>query len=764
VLLNVMPPVQGDLDRRWGYKLFSNGLHAAPSVAKAYPMGLWNDDPATQRNIVVADSNGLLAFNETATLVSTVAAFAGVPRTVSSRGWLYAADGFVNKAWGGLSVGTLRNWGTDVNNSSAGSSGPNATGTATDVAQGGGNAWANPNNIKVQDGSFATITVPASPGDLLQATNFGFGLPPSALIQGIFVEVKGKRLGTAGGTATYTLLKGGTLVGTVNNGQGAVALPTSNGFISIGGPAALWGTGWTPADINAAGFGVSIDPGGTSNTYSIDFVRITVYYLSAAIVVGAFSGTGVTLISGRTYFATFYNSLVGVFSDLNSPSVSTGPVVNQSIPLSGIPVSNDPQIDRKKVLATADGGDQTTLYELTDLPNATTTFTDNIPEATLLLNNQWQAVLIDGTNVGVADNSPPPVGLQFPTAHRGRIYGLVGSNLYYSKSEDELITPTNAIAGRFEEEWPRLNFFPIASGPEQVRGLLSDGTVLYVGTDRHIIRLFGDGPNTFFQPQALWDNVGILNQDVWKLVLIEGNPIGAMWLTPDYRVLGSDFNTYQDVGVPVQNVLDSINVAAIQTAWAVNFNQSIFNLYVLAIPTGSNTQPDTLLVFDIKGKKWYTWQLTDKVVGGIWWVTLGGIPQFLFQATTGQFYVFDPTLFQDRVNDTPVNFLARARTSWLTLGDGTAYKHLNEMEVGTVDLTNGMTMTIEGASSIQDFNNPRVVVLNAPLVQKPRGTYGVFLAGASTRDRQYRFTFNFTDSQTDLLRSFNIQGKVINRI
>lgn len=769
-LLNVMPPVQGDFDRRWGYRAWNIAATNGPSLTiKPYATGFWNDDPATTRNVVVADNNGLTAYAESGANPLTIGTFAGKPRTANSRGWLYIADGKVNNAWNGSAANILRNWGIDVNNA-AGAFGANVPTAGANT--GSGIAWTNPGNV-ASAVNFATVSLTKlQTSQNLTAVGFGFAdpLPPTAaIIAGISVTFDIKASVSTAATAltgAVQLLKAGVPVGVAKaTGQ----LQTTLQSVSMGGSADLWGTGWTTANLFSGTFGVQFEVGaGGSNTVadiaSIRNVKITIFTkgVTSRIVVGAPSGTGVTLISGRIYFTTFYNSSVGVFSDLNTPSLSTGPITNKSIPLSAIPVSNDTQVDRKKILGTGDGGDETTLYEVADVANSVTTFLDNIDEETLLLSNQWQATLIDGSIVGVADNVPPPMGLQFPTSHRGRVYGLVGSNLYYSKSDDELLTPTTAIAGRFEEEWPPLNYFPVSTAAEQGRGILSDGTVLYIGTDRRVIRLFGDGPATFLEPAALFDNVGILNQDVWKIILIEGNPIGAMWLTPDYRVLGSDFNTYQDVGRPVQNVLDTLNVTALQTAWAANVNISVFNLYVLAVPTGSNVQPDTLLVFDIRGRMWYTWQLTDSAVGGIWWVTLGGKPQFVIQAQSGKLYVFDPTLFQDRVDEAPVSFPAMMRTSWLALGDGTARKYLNEIEVGSADA--GMTITVESANTVAEFMAPVTVVANAPLVVKPRGELAAFLAGASTRGKYYRFTFNATDGATDLLRAFSIQGKVLNRI
>ena len=53
-------------------------------------------------------------------------------------------------------------------------------------------------------------------------------------------------------------------------------------YASYGGATDRWGTTWTPADVNATGFGVGLTPmylltGGNGRAY-VDFIRATVYY------------------------------------------------------------------------------------------------------------------------------------------------------------------------------------------------------------------------------------------------------------------------------------------------------------------------------------------------------------------------------------------------------------------------------------------------------------------------------------------------------
>jgi hypothetical protein len=772
-MVNVMPPVQGDLDRRWGYQLFNSTLpEGASNLAQAYPMALFINDPPTTRSMFVNGATGVYQLDEAGNYLGVNLTSVPSPaRMAVSRNYLYLANGKQRpQKWTTALAGATQNWGTDVNNVAASAISQYAGAAAN--GSGSGTSWVNPSNaIGVPDTAYATISyvVPAHGSGHDQGLNlstYGFS---GGIVTGIQVSVTGFQ-NNSPIISNVSLINNGGIVGTTK----VSALPVgSPGTVVFGGPGDLWGATWPGSVISGTGFGVQIatslsNRGNSPVTgqTSIDAVQITIFFSALPILVGTPSGVGgtaVTLVSGRIYSGTFYNSVSQTFSDLFQFSLSTGPVTNQSIPLSQIPTSQDPQIDRLKILATGDGGDETVLYEVADLTNGTTTYTDNTPEATLLLANQWQGVLSDGTPVGVANNAPPNQAMQFPTLHRGRMYGLVGSNLVYSKNDSELITPTLAAAGNFEECFPGLNNFPATNSGEQGRGLLSDGTVLYIGTDRRIVRLFGDGPATFLQPQVLFDNVGILNQDVWKLVLLEGNPVGAMWISPERHVFGSDFNTYQDVGTPIQNVLNTINIgAALNTAWAATVSIDVFNLFILAVPTGANTQPDTLCVFDLKGRKWYVWALTDVAVGGLWWVAVGGQPQLVIQAASGKTYLFNPAVFQDRVNDTPVSFPVQLQTSWLNFGDGTARKFLQEIEVTTGDAA--MTVTVEGASSVGEFASPNTVALNAPLVTKPRGSeLAVYLAGSFARDRYYRFTFNATDTQTDILRAFNIRGRVIHR-
>ena len=74
------------------------------------------------------------------------------------------------------------------------------------------------------------------------------------------------------------LAKAGTAVG--DNKSTVVVWPSTEGAITYGSPTDLWGTTWTPAEINASGFGATLNPLNTGNGENawVDYHQIIVYY------------------------------------------------------------------------------------------------------------------------------------------------------------------------------------------------------------------------------------------------------------------------------------------------------------------------------------------------------------------------------------------------------------------------------------------------------------------------------------------------------
>lgn len=161
------------------------------------------------------------------------------------------------------------------------SEGPKNPGTAS--------GWTNSGNAAASDNAYATvaITLASTTSITLSLTNFGFAIPAGATIDGVVVEVERKVSSTARNPKdnNVQLIKGGASQGN-NNASGAV-WPTADAYATYGGAADVWGLALTVADVNASNFGVLVsvkrDAGAKgTTTYSVDHVRITVYYTEAA--------------------------------------------------------------------------------------------------------------------------------------------------------------------------------------------------------------------------------------------------------------------------------------------------------------------------------------------------------------------------------------------------------------------------------------------------------------------------------------------------
>jgi hypothetical protein len=156
-------------------------------------------------------------------------------------------------------------------------------GTGADVAGVGTVTWSNPGNIISNDNTYATVAVNGgSISHYLQATNYGFGIPAGATITGITVTIGRFENSTALGNDVrdyrLQLIKGGVIVGS-NLAATGTDWPITEGVASYGGTGNMWGTTWTPADINASNFGVALAVNSTNiRIASVDYMQISVTY------------------------------------------------------------------------------------------------------------------------------------------------------------------------------------------------------------------------------------------------------------------------------------------------------------------------------------------------------------------------------------------------------------------------------------------------------------------------------------------------------
>lgn len=96
------------------------------------------------------------------------------------------------------------------------------------------------------------------------------------------------------------------------------------------------------------------------------------------------------------------------------------------------------------------------------------------------------------------------------------------------------------------------------------------------------------------------DNIGCVS---YKTVLEVGPYL--IWLGADNVYIGAG-DAAREIGHDIKTFLDDINTAALSNAFAFGTNQR----YYLCIPTGSNTECDTCLVYDYTYKKWLPYSIT----------------------------------------------------------------------------------------------------------------------------------------------------------
>lgn len=161
------------------------------------------------------------------------------------------------------------------------SQGPLFGSSATTSGSNGGTiAWNNVSLILVDDGSVATC--PLTPGQIsvyAVATGFGFSIPANATIVGIQVDIKeADSIGFPGNIETNTVAI--TKAGVFFTKTPADNWPTTLAYVTYGSASDLWGTTWTPAQINAATFGAAQSAfcNISADTAQIDAIRITVTY------------------------------------------------------------------------------------------------------------------------------------------------------------------------------------------------------------------------------------------------------------------------------------------------------------------------------------------------------------------------------------------------------------------------------------------------------------------------------------------------------
>ncbi len=457
---------------------------------------------------------------------------------VVSNNAVYFSNGNVAKKWN--PVNGVTNWGISAGSGTGGGSiyGPTGAGTGSDQATSGGTiAWANPGNITTNDNNFATATVsaPVNPGShFLQASNFGFAVAAGSTVTGIQVEIKGFQSSVNAENIEVQLSRGlGSGIGNVK----FIPWPTSNSFVSLGDTSDLWGWSPTIADVNSTPFGCIIfaNTNAATATFSVDFVRITVFATTGSVV--TLSGTGVTANIGYQFVYCYGNSNSGHISSPTPPSNVVKPANQQmNIPLVA---SGDPQVNQIHVFRSTDsvaaGFNAGVYFEIptSPYPNTTATVVDVALDTSLLVSS---VAPLPGFN-------DPPTPFRQPVYFAGRVWGFFNNQVFYSGLEETLVgVPEESFVSGLGG-----NFFNF---DEPVQALAVAGTglgqtlMIYCGG-----RVYGIAGNTLdtFRKFLISNRRGCRN-------LTCVSSLGGMvaWLDSSMQVWATDGNSLQELSIDIR--------------------------------------------------------------------------------------------------------------------------------------------------------------------------------------------------------------------
>jgi hypothetical protein len=202
-----------------------------------------------------------------------------------------------------------------------GSANPTGAPSFTSASSGAGSvSWSNPGNAQTTNSSYATAVLTTSnrTSQYLEQQG-GFNIPAGATVTGIQVDVR--RSATVANVLrdeVAQLIKGGSLAGNNQTGGGSYNIGTTDSTVTFGGAGNLWGTTWTPAQINAGTFGFAYEMyhsnSGGSATARVDSIIITVYYTTPS------GGTSANLAPSTLSSTAGWNPNTG--SDVSAVTVN----------------------------------------------------------------------------------------------------------------------------------------------------------------------------------------------------------------------------------------------------------------------------------------------------------------------------------------------------------------------------------------------------------------------------------------------------------
>lgn len=335
--------------------------------------------------------------------------------------------------------------------------------------------------------------------------------------------------------------------------------------------------------------------GGTIPTFSMTVGATTP---DASTLVWTNSGPGGPIATmGFQYYYAFMNSVTGHVSNVSPISFSTGPNPGLWVSLTGIgmqrtpsgPYNQDPQVDTIVIYRNLDQG--AFWYQIASFPNpgnatmaGTWEFVDKATDDGTPVVTQYR--LNGGSSLFVTErlntaifapvgllNTPPPVGLTNLAYNAGRMWGSVGSLLYYNTAADNAAAINVTQNGVPSESWAPANIQPFDT---QIVRSLPTAIGLLVFTFSDIWNEAGTNLATF-NPTNIFPGHGIRS---YNALAVDGSSI-LIYTSDRENLMINPSSGSVEVGFPIGDLLED-NVSPLTVYIARHISGSRDNAFYVA--------------------------------------------------------------------------------------------------------------------------------------------------------------------------------------
>ncbi len=305
--------------------------------------------------------------------------------------------------------------------------------------------------------------------------------------------------------------------------------------------------------------------------------------------IGVPAGTGITLTIGRKYRLA-YKDDDGAVGTASAGSASTGAIANQTIPVTlPAPTFLDGRITKGRLYATLDGGNDYFFHS-----EVTAAFPTIVNDATA------DADLDQSERAPLINDQPPKAKFMCQWGSRIFFFNLVDEDSHWIA-----YTGYNRIfVGRPEETCPPGNRIKLETGADEIAGggVIPQGVIAFDKSNKMF--MFRGQPEditvtapvefTLFMQQLPYD-IGCISH-----YTIRSTVRGLVWLGVCLGIYIFDGSSPpEDVSEGAEPILRTINTAAAGNSRAVYWQYRGRDWYILAVPTGTETQLNKILIVDL---------------------------------------------------------------------------------------------------------------------------------------------------------------------